>query len=56
MLRLTRQGYGTKEIARIYNLNPAAIDQRFARIALRLNASSRSEAARIAYDNGLLEE
>lgn len=56
LLRLVHQGFSTKEIARIYDVKPAAIDQRFARIALRINAPSRVAAARIAYDNGLLEE
>jgi DNA-binding CsgD family transcriptional regulator len=56
LLRLVRQGFGTKEIARLYNVKPAAIDQRLARIALRLNAPSRGAAARIAYENGLLDD
>jgi len=56
LLRLAHQGFGSKEIARLLDTKPATIDQRFARLSLKLNVPSRTMAARLAYESGLFEE
>jgi len=56
LLRLAHQGFGSKEIARLLNIRPATIDQRFARLSLRLNVPSRALAAKLAYESGLFDE
>lgn len=56
LLRLAHQGFGSKEIARLFGTKPSTIDQRFARLSLKLNVPSRAVAARWASENGLLDE
>ena len=56
LLRLAHQGFKSKEIAPLLGIKPATIDQRFARLALKLNVPSRSMAAKLAYESGLLDE
>jgi DNA-binding NarL/FixJ family response regulator len=56
LLRLAHQGFGSKEIARLFDTRPATIDQRFARLSLRLNVPTRAMAAKLAYESGLLDE
>lgn len=55
LIKLVHQGHKTKEIARMTKVSPAAVDQRISRIAMRLNAPNRSIAAKLAFENGLLE-
>jgi DNA-binding CsgD family transcriptional regulator len=56
LLRLAHQGFGSKEIARLFDTRPATIDQRFARLSLRLNVPTRAMAAKLAYESGLFDE
>lgn len=55
LLRLTRQGLSSKEIARLCSVRPGTIDTRLARISMRFNAPNRWIAAKMAYEHGLLE-
>lgn len=54
LLRLERQGHGTKEIARSMCVSPRAVDSRFYRINAKLGMPSRKAAARIAAEYGLI--
>ncbi len=56
LLQLAHRGFKSKEIARLLDSHPATIDQRFARLSMRLNVTSRALAAKLAHDNGLLDE
>lgn len=56
LLRLAHQGFGSKEIARLFGTKPATIDQRFARLSLKLNVPSRAMAAKLAHESGLFDE
>jgi DNA-binding NarL/FixJ family response regulator len=47
-------GHGTKEVARAMQVSPAAINSRWQRVLVKLAASSRREAARIAAEYGLI--
>lgn len=53
LLRLTHLGHSTKEIARLVDMKPSVLDQKFSRLAMRFNVSSRVAAAELAYENGL---
>lgn len=54
VLRLIRDGYGSKEIARLIGVTANAVDQRAHRLAVRLSATSRRQAAQLAHQYGLL--
>ena len=56
LLRLAQQGFRSKEIALLLDIKPATVDQRFARLALKLNVPSRTMAVKRAFENGLLDE
>jgi DNA-binding NarL/FixJ family response regulator len=47
-------GHGTKEVARAMRLSPAAVNSRWQRVLVKLAASSRKVAARIAAEYGLI--
>ena len=47
-------GRGTKEVARAMQLSEAAVNSRWQRLLVKLDASSRKEAARIAAEHGLI--
>lgn len=46
VMRLVYQGYASKEIARMLNISPATVDQRADGARKKLNAATRTEAAR----------
>ena len=54
LLRLERQGHGTKEIARTLCVSTRAVDSRFYRINAKLGMPSRKAAARVAAEYGLI--
>ena len=53
LLRLTHLGHSTKEIARLVDMKPSVLDQKFSRLAMRFNVSGRVAAAQLAFENGL---
>lgn len=54
LLRYQRAGLSSKDIARLGEGSPHAIDRMFGRIIHKLGLSSRAEAAHVAYVNGLI--
>ena len=54
LLRLERQGQGTKEIARSLSVSTRGVDSRFYRINAKLGMPSRKASARIAAEYGLI--
>lgn len=54
MLRLTRQGFTSHDIANNLGFSKGAVDQRMHRLTTKLNSASRKEAADLAYQLGLL--
>jgi DNA-binding CsgD family transcriptional regulator len=54
MLRLTRQGFRSNDIATSLGLSKGAVDQRMHRLTAKFNSPSRKDAADLAYQLGLL--
>ena len=54
LLALTRQGYSSQEIAALHGKTKNAIDQALRRASLKIGAESRAQAAKLAWELGLL--
>ena len=54
MLRMQRDGYQSKDIAKILNTTPAAVDKRFTRLNQRLGVATRRHAADLVAQYGIL--
>lgn len=54
LLRLAREGQGSKESAAVLKVNPVSIDSRWQRLNARLGVNSRVSAASMAAEYGLI--
>lgn len=54
MLRMQRDGFQSKDMAKVLNASPAAIDKRFTRLNQRLGVATRRQAADLATQYGIL--
>lgn len=55
LIAYAAQGFRTKDIARLIQANPAAIDQRFRRVAAKAGVRSRASLIKLARENSLIE-
>lgn len=54
MLRMQRDGFQSKDMAKILNTSPAAVDKRFTRLNQRLGVANRRQAADLVAQYGIL--